>query len=113
LFAGTTGEFCFAAPPIATGFFGPPTAFWAAAGCETANAPRTMARPITPAIAPFFMAASPVCCRQPEVGAIGLTISMATAPGAEMSTPAKNGPINAVTASAANGAGFDFGNVPG
>jgi hypothetical protein len=38
---------------------------------------------------------------------------MATAPGAEMSTPAKNGPINAVTASAANGAGFDFGNVPG
>jgi hypothetical protein len=57
--------------------------------------------------------ASPVCCRQPEVGAIGLTISMATAPGAEMSTPAKNGPINAVTASAANGAGFDFGNVPG
>jgi len=31
LFAGSTGEFCFAAPPTVTGFFGPPTAFWAEA----------------------------------------------------------------------------------
>jgi hypothetical protein len=57
LFAGTTGEFCFAAPPTAVCFFGPPTAFWAEAGWENANAPRTTSA-ITRTIVPFFINAS-------------------------------------------------------
>ena len=32
LLVGTTGELCFAAPPIAVGFLGPPMALWAEAG---------------------------------------------------------------------------------
>src|ERR1700722_7673976 len=40
LFAGITGEFCFAAPPTAVGFFGPPRAFCADAGRDRAKALR-------------------------------------------------------------------------
>ena len=48
LFAGTTGEFCFAAPPTAVGFFGPPRAVCAEAECDRANVPS-----ITTSAAPY------------------------------------------------------------
>src|ERR1700722_19603398 len=66
LFAGTTGEFCFAAPPTAVGFFGPPRAFCAEAGCDRAKALRitTSAARI---MARFFIDAS-LRYSQPEVG---------------------------------------------
>ena len=57
LFAGTTGEFCFAAPPTAVGFFGPPRAVCAETGCDRANAPRTTTSAAR-IIAPFFIDAS-------------------------------------------------------
>jgi hypothetical protein len=59
LFAGTTGEFCFAAPPTATGFFGPPTAVCAEAGDKlVASAPSTIT---IAAVAPILMDAFPSC----------------------------------------------------
>jgi len=92
LFAGITGEFCFAAPPTAIGFFGPPRAFCADAGCDGAKALRitTSAAFI---MAPFFIDASL------RVEFPGKVFSMAATLRASRH-PAKKDHNNAITATA-------------
>src|ERR1700733_6161995 len=102
LFAGTTGEFCFAAPPTAVSFFGPPRAFCAEAGCDRAKALR-ITTSVARIMAPVFLDASlrVVWPTGSWPGFPGEFITMATAQRASR-YPAKNDQNNAITATAIN-----------